>query len=101
MMKRRYIVCLQNLTQKHNDALKEFFKSNGLGWWHWVGDTWFLTDPSGKFTAQLIRDKVKKIVPNERFVVVEINENGDTWSGATVNDPDKKMFSWFRKVWKK
>ena len=100
-MKRRYIVCLQNLTQKHNDALKEFFKSNGLGWWHWVGDTWFLTDPSGKSTAQLIRDKVKKIVPNERFVVVEINENGDTWSGATVNDPDKKMFSWFQKVWKK
>ena len=101
MMKRRYIVCLQNLTQKHNDALKEFFKSNGLGWWHWVGDTWFLTDPSGKFTAQLIRDKVKKIVPNERFVVVEINENGDTWSGVTVNDPDKKMFSWFPKVWQK
>lgn len=101
MMKRRYIVCLQNLTQKHNDALREFFKSNSLGWWHWVGDTWFLTDPSGKFTAQLIRDKVRKIVPNERFIVVEINENGDTWSGVTTNDPDKKMFSWFRKVWKK
>jgi len=48
-----------------------------------------------------IRDKVKKIVPNERFVVVEINENGDTWSGVTVNDPEKKMFSWFRSYWKK
>ena len=101
MMKRRYIVCLQNLTQKHNDALKEFFNSNVLGWWHWVGDTWFLSDSSGKFTAQDIRDKVKKIVPNERFVVVEINENGDTWSGVTVNDPEKKMFSWFRSYWKK
>lgn len=101
MMKRRYIICLQNLTQKHNDALREFFKSNGLGWWHWVGDTWFLTDPSGKFTAQLIRDNVRKMVPNERFIVIEINENGDTWSGVTTNDPDKKMFSWIRRVWKK
>ena len=75
--------------------------AEGTDWWHWVGDTWFLSDSSGKFTAQDIRDKVKKIVPNERFVVVEINENGDTWSGVTVNDPEKKMFSWFRSYWKK
>ena len=100
-MKRRYIICLQNLTEEHNNKLREFFKSNGLGWWHWVGDTWFVTDSSDKFSAGDIRNKVKEIVPGERFVVVEINEKSDTWAGVTTNDPEKKMFSWFKKVWKK
>lgn len=100
-MKRRYIVCLQNLTEDQNIKLKELFKENGLGWWHWIGDTWFVSDSSGKFDAGKLRDNVKKIVPGERFIVVEINENSDTWSGVTVNDPDKKMFTWIKKIWKK
>ncbi|MDV7386049.1 hypothetical protein R4446_00010 [Acinetobacter baumannii] len=100
-MKRRFVICLQNITEEQKKNLKEMLKANGVGWWNWVGDTWFVVDNKEKFTAATLRDAVKPIVSKDRFIVLEINEKGDTWAGVTVNDKEGKMFSWIKKFWNK
>lgn len=100
-MKRRYIVCFDGITKEQSIKVKDFFESNELGWWHWIGDTWFVTDRKGKFSAKKIRDEIKFIVENQRVVVIEMNENGDTWAGIRADDPDEKMFLWFINTWNK
>ena len=99
-MKKRYIVCFDGLTGDQSAQAVDLFRELGLGWWRWVGDAWFLSDLKGKYSAKDIRNEVKKIVPNERLVVIEINEDGDTWAGVKARDPENKMFTWFRKYWK-
>lgn len=99
-MKRRYIVCFDDLDGEQEGKVTEYVKQKKLAWWHWLGDTWFLVDSNGKYSASTIRDELMEIV-NERLIVVELNEDRDTWAGVRSKDPDKKMFTWFKNVWKK
>lgn len=99
-MKKRYIACFDGLTKEQSEKILAFIRENDLSWWHWLGDTWFIVDHKGDFDASQIRDAVKKIIPNERLVIIEINKNNDTWSGVRANDPEEKMFKWFHEVWK-
>lgn len=99
-MKRRYIVCFDDLTVEQSKLITEDLKSKGLGWWHWINNVWFVVDSSGTFSAREIRDSLKKIA-NQRMIVVEMNEKGDTWAGVRAKDPEQKMFNWIKNIWKK
>jgi len=99
-MKRRYIICFDDLNSDQEKLVTEYMKQKKLPWWHWVGDTWFAVDQAGLYSATTLRDDLMKIV-KERLIVIELNEQKDTWAGVRVNDPEKKMFDWFKKLWKK
>lgn len=100
-MKRRYVVCFDGLDINQSKSVTILLKDKGLGWWHWIDNVWFVTDSSGKFNASKLRDLLKAVAPNERLVVLEINESGDTWAGIRANDPEDKMFTWFKETWNK
>jgi len=99
-MKRRYIVCFDDLNPDQEKLVTTYMKEKKLAWWHWIGDTWFAVDTKGAYSAAIIRDDLMKIV-KERLIVIELNEEKDTWAGVRVKDPDKKMFTWFKNIWKK
>ena len=63
-MKKRFIVCLENSNNEQDDLFLNFIKENGLGWWHYIGNFWLLTDAYGKLSANLIRDKLNEIYGN-------------------------------------
>lgn len=94
------LVCFDDLTAEQSKAITLNLKEKGLGWWHWIDDVWFVVDSSGKFSAKEIRDALKSIA-NQKMIVVELNENGDTWAGVRADDPDQKMFNWIKEIWKK
>lgn len=100
-MKRRYVICFDSLDNSQSKGITALLKQEGLGWWHWIDNVWFVADPKGKFSAQKIRDLLKPLAPKDRMIVLEINENGDTWAGMRSNDPDNKMFTWFKETWNK
>ncbi|KKW76153.1 hypothetical protein AAV97_17330 [Acinetobacter sp. Ag2] len=99
-MKRRYIVCFDDLSPDQEKLVTNYMKEKKLAWWHWIGDTWFAVDSLGKYSAAIVRDDLMAIV-KERLIVIELNEEKDTWAGVRVKDPEKKMFTWFKNVWKK
>jgi len=100
-MKRRYVVCFDTLDNEKSKEITSAIKEKGLGWWHWIDNLWFITDSRGRFSAVEIRDLLKPFAPNERMIVLEINEKGDTWAGVRANDPEEKMFTWFKDTWNK
>lgn len=100
-MKRRYVVCFDSLDVNQSKSITMLLKNKQLGWWHWIDNVWFITDSGGRFSASEIRDLLKPIAPKDRMVVLEINEQGDTWAGVRANDPENKMFTWFKETWNK
>jgi len=98
-MKKRFIICIDNSTEEDKSKFIEYLKSSSFAWWHYLSDTWLLSDTSGKYTAATIRDKVREFFPTDYLMVFELSENGDTWSGFGPNTEERNMFAWIRKNW--
>ena len=100
-MKKRYIVCINNSTAEQEQLFINYAKENGLGWWHWLNNVWFLVDSSNKVSSEVIRDKIIEIFNGEFNIVVELNSNGvDTWNGYGPSSENNDMFRWVDKNWK-
>jgi hypothetical protein len=99
-MKRRYIVLLDEATKEQDDQLRNYIKENGLGWWHWLSNSWLLSDPRGTLSASEIRDKINEIYDGVHTIVIELYKGGDTWAGFGPKTEKKDMFRWFHETWK-
>lgn len=98
-MKKRYIVCLGNSIKVQDEAFIAYIKEYGLGWWHWLSNVWLIVDSNGKLSAREIRDKLRLIYPGEHTIVLELSENGDTWSGFGPKSEERNMFEWLKTNW--
>jgi hypothetical protein len=98
-MKKRFAVIVDSTTPEQAAALTEFFKENHVGWWHWLTNLWLVSDSSGKLSASGIRDTLGTIFPGVHCLVLEINDDGDTWSGFGPKTTEKNMFKWIRENW--
>lgn len=100
-MKKRFIIALDSSTDEQDKKHVAFIKENGLGWWHWITNTWMIVDNSGKFDAKKLRAELRKIYPGVNMMVFELSEEGDTWAGFGPNTEKNNMFSWIKRNWKK
>lgn len=100
-MRKKYIVAVDDATEDQRKEFKKYIKSTSCGWWHWISNFWLLTDPDGEFSCSEIRDKVKEYFPGLNCLVIEISNEGDTWSGFGPKGDDKNMFRWVRETWDK
>lgn len=100
-MKKRFIVSLNGSTKKQEEAFIKFLGSQNVGWWHWLSNTWLISDNIGKLTASTLNDKALEIFESEHLLVLEINNTSDTWAGFGPSTEDKNMFSWLKNHWKK
>ena len=101
-MKKRFIICLNDNTTKEQDKkFIEFIKENKLGWWHWLSNTWLISDSNGKLNAPDLRSKLKEFFPNNFNMVFEFGEDQERWAGYGTKNKDKDMFDWLKKNWTK
>ena len=100
-MKKRFIICINNSTKEQDEEFMTFIRSNNLSWWHWLSNIWLISDKQGKLTASQIRDEIKIIFDNEYNLVLEINNEKDTWAGFGPKTEDKNMFKWLKNNWGK
>lgn len=98
-MKKRFVVAVDSATKEQNDTFREFLKSRGLGWWHWLTNLWLVADGAGRLTAQEIRDVLRQHYPSVHTLVLELREDDDTWSGFGPSSETKNMFKWLRQNW--
>lgn len=98
-MSKRYIVLLQESTEENDNKFLEFIKSKYLGWWHWLPNSWLLSDATGNLSAPIIRDAVRESYSDVNSLVIELKPDGDTWSGFGPSSGDKDMFKWIKETW--
>ncbi|WP_193014287.1 MULTISPECIES: hypothetical protein [Gammaproteobacteria] len=98
-MKKKFIIGLNSTTEQQIDEIKKFVKSNGFGWWSWLNNFWLLTSSKEDMSASFLRDKLQEICPGTRMLVIEMNKDGDTWSGFGPNSENKDMFKWMNEEW--
>lgn len=98
-MKKRFVVALDSAIKEQDEAFKEYVRSRGLGWWHWLTNLWLLTDASGQLTASEIRDVLTEIYPRVHALVLELRGDDDTWSGIGPKTEKRNMFKWLHKNW--
>lgn len=99
-MKKRFVVSINDSEDEQERKFIDFLRENGLSWWHWLANTWLVVDAKGKFSASDFRDTVKEVFKNEHVLVIEMREDGDTWSGFGPNTENRNMFRWLKTNWK-
>ncbi len=100
-MKKKFIVAINSTTDEQLIEIKKFVRSNGFGWWSWLSNFWLLTSNNENTTAKYLRDELRKICPDTRMMIIEMNKDGDTWSGFGPKSESKDMFKWMHETWGK
>lgn len=100
-MKKRFIICIDKSTKEQDLFFIEYLKTNKVAWWHWLSNTWLVSNTSGQLTASGLRDKLKEIFTGEHTLVFEITATNDTWAGFGPQSDSKNMFAWLKTNWQK
>ena len=100
-MKKRFIVCIEKSIKEQDKIFIDYLRNNSVGWWHWLSNTWLISDPNGQLNSSILRDKLREIYNDERNIIFEITNTQDTWSGFGPIAGEKNMFRWLKDNWKK
>ena len=102
-MRKRFIVALASANEEQDQAFREFIRSAGLGWWHWLPRLWLLVDLAGEYSAAQIRDKSNEFYPGVYKLVIELGpeQADETWAGFGPTSTDRHMFNWIANTWGK
>jgi hypothetical protein len=98
-MKKRFIVSVDNSSIEQQKVFMEYINKNNLGFWHYLANTWLLTDSRGVLACSELRDVVRDTFFNEHNLVIEISSTGDTWAGFGPKNDTENMFTWIKKNW--
>jgi len=97
-MKKRFVVLLDASSDKQDELFLAWLKEKNVGWWHWLTNSWLISNNRGHLTASEIRDKARDIYGCNNFVI-ELQGTDDTWSGFGPNADKRNMFEWIRDNW--
>ncbi len=97
-MKKRFIVGMDTITEEQEKAFLKYLKTTRLAWWHWIDNFWLIVDRSEKFTAEKLQNEIKKLIPLERLLVIEV-KGGAPWSGFGPKTEKLNMFNWLLYTW--
>ena len=100
-MKKRFVVLVNGPTPKENETFIEYAKSKGLGWWYWLDGSFLLMSPNTTISAGDLRDMARTIFNDKYNLIIELTDNGDTWSGFGAKTEEKNMFDWIHQNWTK
>ena|SRR5260221_13591274 len=100
-MKKRFIVVVSRANPAQDEAFRQFIKSQGFAWWHWLPTLWLLTDAGGGWDAANIRDKTVECYTGAQVFVEELDASGNnTWAGWGPKSESRNMFHWLQTNWK-
>ena len=100
-MRKRFVVVIERSTESQNNALLDWIKAEGLGWWHWFQNAWLLSNNKGHLDCERIRDKLMEIYGSANNLVIEMGGSGDSWAAYGPSNEKKSMFTWLRDTWSK
>lgn len=87
--------------QEADQRLVTFANSNGMGWWHWIPNVWFLVTGWKNFTAAELRTDLQNIYPGQDLIVLDVtNAGGLNWAGFGPKAAPVDIFNWFQETWK-
>ena len=67
-MSKKFVVCIDGLSQELESKFKEFL--GGAGWWHWMDGVWII-DGTDELTVLEIRDYVVDLGKDTKTIVLE------------------------------
>ena len=100
-MSKRYIIALDTSSKEKDDLLLNALNELKLLWWHWLNNVWLIKDTNEQYDCGKLRDILNKTHPNINCLVIELNNNGDTWAGFGPSSEKRNMFNWIRNTWNK
>jgi hypothetical protein len=97
-MTKRFVILLDTCAKEEEEAVRAHIVAVA-GWWHWLPNSWLLSDPTGQLTARKLRDDINKILPETHMMVLEFSDSGYTWSGFGPSSKERDMFNWMNETW--
>jgi hypothetical protein len=89
----RYVVVVDGETPEQRNALTQFVKGSGAGYWHWVGPAWLIVDTAGRDEIWW-RESFRKLLPVSANIIVI---NADTASYAAFSPAGSHK--WLDETW--
>ena len=101
MMRRRFLVAIDDETSQDVASFMNYIKENHFGWWHWFSNVWLLVTTNHDITTNQIRDELVEICGDKSIFVSEVQPI--TWSnfgpqGNKTGD-EKDISQWSNNNW--
>jgi len=100
MNNKRFIISLNNTTRQQQKEFADYLTRTGVGFWHWLENTWLIVDRNNVFTAEQLREILDLFFPKVHNLVIQLNHYNDTWAGFGPSGDNKNMFNWLNTTWK-
>lgn len=93
----KFIVAISEANAQKRDAISDYVKGRGYGYWHWMPDIWLLTT-SKPVTAEQIRNALMRVARGINILVTPVvaPPEGMPWA---LYAPDE-WAEWLEKNWK-
>ena len=99
-MKRRFVVSIKDETPTEVLAIIEYAKRRGMGWWHWITNSWLMTSYDASLTVSEIRDEMVKICNKKWVMVIEVNSvDWANFGPQGDDDPERNISKWVDEHW--
>lgn len=87
----KIVIITDGAPSDQQDAVTEFLKKQGVGYWHWIANAW-LVQTSKRINLTEWRDAIKPLCPGISALLFSF-EDTDDWSVLA----DRKSFEWLVK----
>jgi len=93
-MTKRFAAVVDDSTPTQQNAISEWVRDAGFGFWHYYSDLWLLVDWSNGHTTSSIRDKLRDLTSGASNIVIQV-QHPDDWAAFG----NKESFEWLNTVW--
>ena len=97
-MSSSFVVGVEGLNEKEEEAILDALRDCGCGWWHWIENIWLIEHPSDEMRAAEIRKLVKdRLEGNNNVVVLRISCTD--WATYGPESEERSFAKWLKEHW--
>jgi len=89
------IAAIDESPKENEKVFRDYLKSRGFGWWHWINGFWIL-NATTDYEPKNLSDDLQRFFPDIRHFTTVIHEN-NPWFGLGPIGENQNMFDWLDK----
>ena len=100
-MSRKFVLAIDDLSDKQEDELISYLNDSEFNWWHWIGDLWLVIDNSDSYDETRLRDIISEDLGMRTTILVMFVKDTTAvkLSGLVPTEHKAEITDWIQNKW--
>jgi hypothetical protein len=92
----QFIICIDNGNANIRNAITNYLRDSGWGYWHWVDDVWLTAGVPDSMTSKLLWERLEKLpdIAGQSVLVFRVSNDTECYGRLKPG-----AWEWFKKNW--